>query len=175
MLFLIVINMDGINMKRLFFPLVTLLIYNSVAAQNIFYSGGGDIFYLKPLDQAALSNVKRGSYVTPHVLGDSITRLFNEFESKYVYYKQSGGAYPVEEKVVLKRNIYAGVHDFNKFLLKSISRNLISEKEAAARVYAIVKIGIKMADYDTREVEKALKKIEIPTEFENYLLRIRFQ
>lgn len=162
-------------MRVCFATIFILVAWHLTIAQNVFYSGGSEIFYLNPLDDGVPANVKKGSYVTPHVLGDSITRLFNELESKYVYYKKSSGAYPVEEKVVLKRNIYAGIYDFNKFLLKSLDRKLISEKEAAARLTKVLKIGIKMAGYDTSGVEKDLKSIKIPTEFENYLLRIRFK
>lgn len=120
-------------------------------------------------------NVKRGSYVGPHLLGDTLTDKLNDFEKKYVYYKQTYGGYPVEEKVILKKNIYKKIHDFNDFIVKSCSTGSMTPSEAAQRLAKILNIGIKLASFDTRQLEKDVKKLAEPEEFEKYLSRVRFR
>ena len=70
-------------MKFLFF--VILFVSHSWASAQNLYSSGGGVIYLKPLSAASPANLKRGSYVGPHVLGDSVTHLLNNFEREYVY------------------------------------------------------------------------------------------
>ncbi len=156
--------------------LLFILSSGLASAQNIYSSGGGTgVIYLKPLSEASPSNLKRGSFIGPHVLGDSVTLLLNNFEKEYVYFKPSSGAYPVEEKVVLKRNLHKKIHEFEDFISKSYKHNLANGVEAGARVSRVLKIGIKLISYDTREVEKEVKKIDLPTEFEKYLLGLQFR
>jgi hypothetical protein len=162
-------------MRILYFVFLLISSYACVA-QNIYSNGGGSgVIFLKPLNEASPANLKRGSYVGPHILGDSVTYLLNNFEKLYVYYKTSSGAYPVEEKVVLKRNIYKKVHEFESFMSKSYQLNLVNGQEAVVRVKKVLTIGIKLMSYDTGQLEKEVKKIDLPTDFEQYLLGLQFK
>ncbi len=163
-------------MKVLFIFCSAIFLSTSIAAQNMYSSGGGgSVLYLKPMSAASPSNSKRGSYVGPHLLGDSITYALNNFEKAYVYYKTSSGAYPVEEMVVLKRNIYKKVHDFETFISKSYALNLVSKQDAAKRLLSVTNISLKLLSYDTRQLEKEVKKLDVPTDFENYLNELKFK
>lgn len=163
----------NIHMKLIGF-LILLFFSQALVAQNIYHEGNSNIFYLKPMGTSAPADMKRGSYVGPHIFGDSVTYLMNEFERSYVYFKTSSGAYPVEEKVVLKRNIYKKVHEFEDFITKSFTHGLVTPEDGAKRLNRILKVGIKLMSYETRQVEMDVKKIKVPTEFEKYLLNLRF-
>jgi hypothetical protein len=161
-------------MKILIFLLVSSFSIECFS-QNIHNNIGDGIIYLKPLSSASPSSLNRGSYVGPHLLGDTITDLLNNFEKQYVYYKTSSGAYPVEEKVVLKNNIYKKVHEFDNFITKSYTYNLDTKKEATTRLAHVISIGIKLLSYDTRQLEKEIKKLKLPTDFERYLNELQFK
>jgi hypothetical protein len=161
-------------MKIFSFLLFTFVSFSSLS-QNIHNNIGDGIIYLKPMSSASPSNLKKGSYVGPHLLGDSITYLLNNFEKQYVYYKTSSGAYPTEEKVILKTNIYKKVHEFDNFITKSYTYNLDTKKEAIARLTKVISIGVKLLYYDTRQLEKEVKKLKLPTDFERYLNELQFK
>jgi hypothetical protein len=164
------------SIMKIVYLVLFLISSSACVAQNIYSNGGGSgVIFLKPLSEASPANMKRGSYVGPHVLGDSVTFLLNNFEKLYVYYKTSSGAYPVEEKVVLKRNIYKKVHDFDSFISKSYQANLVNGQEATGRLKKVLNIGIKLMSYDTNLLEKEVKKIDLPTDFERYLLELQFK
>jgi len=158
--------------------LIILLFLGSFSsfAQNIYSNGvGTGVMYLKPMGAATPANSKRGSYIGPHIFGDSITFLLNKFEKEYVYYKTSSGAYPVEEKVVLRRYVYKRIHEFDDFITKSYKMNQVELLEAVARLTKVLNVGIKLSGFDTRELEKELKKINSPTEVEKYLMDLQFR
>lgn len=112
----------------------------------------------------------------PHILGDSVTSLLNNFEREYVYFKPTYGAYAVEEKVIAKRIIYKKVHDFDKYIIKSYESDptLANKAAVTTRLVAVINIGIKLLNFDTNQVEKDIKKLE-PAEFEKYLLGLQFR
>lgn len=164
-------------MKRFYFLLIlTSIISCSVHSQNMYSdSGGGGVLYLKPMSPDSPAYAKRGSFVGPHLLGDSVTSLLNTFEKSYVYYKSSSGAYPVEEMVVLKKSIYKKIHEFDNFISKSYTHKLISKEEAAKRLMKVTNIGIKLMSFDTRQLEKEVKRLNVPTDFERYLGELKFR
>lgn len=158
----------------IFIFIVSLVSY-SVSAQNMYSdSGHAGVIYLKPMSEGSPSDAKRGSYVGPHLLGDSITYLLNRFEKAYVYYKASSGPYPVEEMVILKRTIYKKVHEFDDFITKSYIRSLVHREEARKRLMNVMGISLRLLNYDTRKLEKEVKKLEVPTDFERYLNELKF-
>ncbi len=162
-------------MMRIKFIISLLIISGNCAAQNLYSSGGGSgVIYLKPLSGASPTNLKRGSFVGPHILGDSVTNLLNNFEREYVYFKPTYGAYAVEEKVIMKRTIYKKVHDFDKYISKTYLTDLTAKQEVTARLVSVIKIGIKLLDFDTNQVEKEIKKLD-PPDFEKYLLGLQFR
>jgi len=159
-------------MKFLFF--VILFVSHSWASAQNLYSSGGGVIYLKPLSAASPANLKRGSYVGPHVLGDSVTHLLNNFEREYVYFKPTPGGYAVEEKVTLKRNIYKNTHDFDKYISQAYEVNLLSKEEATLRLGNVINTGIKLLNFDTNQLEKDIKKLG-PLDFEKYLANLQFR
>lgn len=130
--------------------------------------------YLKPMVGASPKGFKRGSFVGEHTLGDTISRKLDLFERTYVYFKNSGGAYSVEEKVILKNNIYKQVKRFDQFIKAGYSDNAIELANAQLRLNRVLDVSIKLMDYDTRKVEKDIKKLE-PTQFEGYIANLKFE
>ena len=159
-------------MKFLFF--VILFVSHSWASAQNLYSSGGGVIYLKPLSAASPANLKRGSYVGPHVLGDSITHALNNFEREFVYFKSTAGGYAVEEKVVLKRILYKNIHDYDKYISKAYESNLLSKEEATLRLGNVINTGIKLLNFDTHQLEKDTKKLD-PVDFEKYLKNLQFR
>jgi len=160
------------------FLFVTMMTFSCSFAfgQNLFSSGaGGTMLYLKPMSGGAPAGLKRGSFVGQHLLGDSVTQKLNLFEKSYVYYKTSNGAYPVEERVVLKRNLYKKIKDFDEFITKSYVTKVVERDSAQMRLAKVLDIGTKLMRYDTHQVEKDVKKLAVPTEFERYLTNLKFQ
>ncbi len=160
---------------RVNFIIILLVITSNCVAQNL-YSGGAasGVIYLKPLSGASPANLKRGSYVGPHILGDTVTNLLNNFEKEYVYFKPTHGAYAVEEKVIMKRTIYKKVHDFDKFIIKTFLDDPSAKQEVTTRLVSVINIGMKLLNFDTNQVEKDIKKLE-PPDFEKYLLGLQFR
>lgn len=156
--------------------IITLLIVSvNCAAQNLYSGGAGSgVIYLKPLSGASPSNLKRGSYVGPHLLGDSVTSLLNNFERQYVYFKQTYGAYAVEEKVIMKPGIYKKIHDFDKYIVRTYVSDPSAKQEVTVRLVTVINIGIKLLNFDTNQVEKEIKKLE-PLDFEKYMLGLQFR
>lgn len=161
-------------MKTKYLIIVLLIGYGSCQGQNIYSNGGNGVIYLRPLSSASPANLKRGSYVGPHVLGDSVTHLLNNFEREYVYFKPTSGGYAVEEKVTLKRNIYKNIHDFDKYISQAYEVNLLSKEEATLRLGTVINTGIKLLNFDTNQLEKDIKKLG-PLDFEKYLTNLQFR
>lgn len=142
-----------------------------VQGQNIMSGGAGDgVVYLKPLGSESPAGLKRGSYVGPHLLGDTITQLLNAFEREYVYYKKTSGAYPVEEMVINKRHIYKTVHQLDDYFKDGIQKGEVTITEAYSRYKKILEIGLRLKEFETTQLEKDLKKIKTPQEKEKFLL-----
>lgn len=151
------------------------LIYGISYSQNLYSSGaGGAMLYLKPMKSEGPKGLKRGSYVGEHVLGDTVSQLLNTFEKTYVYYKKSSGAYPVEEKVVLKTPVYKKVKTFDSYITKKYQEDEIKSGEASSRLQKVLTTAIKLMNYDTKQVEKDIKKIAEPEDVEKYLNNIVF-
>ncbi len=160
----------------------TLLIFCSIVSSAAFsqFSETGaradGIVYLNEQQTAEGSNAKkRGYYVGPHVLGDTITMLLNKFENDYVYYKETGGAYSVEEKKVIKPTIYQAVKKLNRHYEKLLAKGGITEGNAYARMKTIIYKGLELKNYYTSDVERKLKKLKKPDEIEKYLASIKFR
>lgn len=134
------------------------------------------IIYLNEQQTAEGSNAKkRGYYVGPHVLGDTITMLLNKFENDYVYFQETGGAYSVEEKKIIKPSIYRAIKRVNKHYEKTLAKGQITEGNAYARLKAVIYKGLELKNYYTSDVEKRLQKIKKPEEIERYLTSIKFR
>ncbi len=152
------------------FILMTVLTVSGQAIVN--NSGSGGVYLNKNESGSGGSATKRGYYVGPHVLGDTITALMNKFENYYVYYEESGGAYSVEEKIIIKPQIYKAVKKVNKYYEKSLKKGNISEKEAYASMKKLLTKGIKLRDYYTENVERDLKKMKDVNKITEYVDKI---
>lgn len=121
------------------------------------------------------SATKRGYYVGPHVLGDTITMLLNKFENDYVYYEQGTGAYAVEEKKIIKPVIYKSVKKVSKYYEKKVDKGEITERNAYVRVKSILAKAIKIRNYYSEDVELDLKRIKKAADIEEYFDKIKFR
>lgn len=162
--------------KIILITLLASLIYSISNSQNMYSSGaGGAMIYLKPMKSEGPKGLKRGSYVGEHLLGDTVSQLLNTFEKTYVYYKQSSGAYPVEEKVTLKTPLYKKVKTFDNYITKKYQEDEVNAGEATSRLQKVLTTAIKLMNYDTKQVEKDIKKIAEPEEVEKYLNQLVFK
>ena len=135
-------------------------------------SGSGAVYLNKNESGAGGSAKKRGYYVGPHVLGDTITALLNKFENYYVYYEESGGAYSVEEKIIIKPQIYKAVKRVNKYYEKGFDKGTVPRREAYASLKSVLTKSIKLRDYYTENVERDLKKMKDGKEIVEYIDKI---
>lgn len=161
-------------LKLLGFLICTLFYFNSTA--QVAFSDNG-VMYLNKNEKPANTGdeYKRGSYVGPHILGDTITGLLNKFEHDYTYYKPSGGAYSTDMLVINKLPIYKSVKKINKHYEKALKKGKVEEQEAYNNLKKLLLIAIKLNTYYTAEVEEHLKKIKDPEELEEYILSLKFQ
>lgn len=161
-------------MKYLGLILLVATAFADVLGQAIAADGGGAIYLNK--NEADIDNsLKRGYYVGPHILGDTITMLLNKFENDYSYYKESGGAYSTEEKIVLKAPIYKAVKKVNKYYEKGVKKNKLAEASSYESMKRVLNIAIKLRNYDTRTVEAGLGKLKTVKEIEDYLYSLKFR
>lgn len=117
---------------------------------------------------------KRGYYIGPHALGDTITMLLNRFENDYVYYKQEDGAYKVEEKKVIKPRLYSAIKKIEKVYMKDLKKGMVEETYVYSKLKLILQRGIKLKLYDTRKVEEELKQIKSVKKMEAYIMALKF-
>jgi hypothetical protein len=159
-------------MKRTFyFFLITVSINSS--AQSV--SSSGAVFYLNPLETKIDPSLRSGVYIGPHIMGDSVTEKRNVFESKYIFYKKSGGAYPSEEKVVLKPSIYKALIKIDKEFTKRIEEKPPLAADYKKRMTTLYDIGIKLVRYQTDKVEKEVRSLKSADDLESYFLSLQFK
>lgn len=164
-------------MKKILILLVFLSVCDLVKAQAIATESGGAI-YLNKNEADVEEEGKRGYYVGPHILGDSITEMMNKFEKEYVYYVKTGGAYSTEEKKTIKYPIYKAVHRVNKYFEKNIKKDKIDASEigeAKKELKMVLKKGIMLKDYYSTKVEEDLRKMKSPKEIIEYFEKIKFR
>ncbi|WP_436517506.1 hypothetical protein [Ekhidna sp. To15] len=139
------------------------------------YGTGGVTYLNKSTTSLGEDATKRGYYVGPHVLGDTITMLLNRFENDFVYYEMGTGAYAVEEKKVIKPSLHKAIWRVNKYYEKKVDAGDITERNAYIRMKAVVSKGIKLKNYYTEDIEAKLKKMKKAPEIEAYLDKIKFR
>lgn len=149
------------------------LISTQIFSQSIANDNTG-VLYLYRNESNTANSFKRGAYAGDHVLGDTISIKLNEFEKRYIYFKPGSGAYAIEEKVTLKPQIYKSIKRVDNYFSKQFSGNKMSRKESSDRFSAVLDVAIKLINYDTKQVELDLRKINDPLAIEKYLLKIKF-
>lgn len=159
---------------KVLIPLLFFLIPTVVNGQAVVSDGAGGI-YLNKNESTSSNDKKKGFYVGPHILGDSITLLINAFENKYVYFQETGGAYNTEEKIVNKPNIYKAVNKVRKHYEKSFKKGKVNLNMAYFKLNKVYRLGIRLWDYQTYKVEKEIKQLKTVEEIENYLFALKFK
>lgn len=161
--------MKSVSISFLFVLSTSMAISQSVASDN-------GVLFLYPNDSEASKNSNRkGSYSGIHPLGEVVTEKMNKFESEYVYYMKSTGAYPVEEKIILKKAIYLAVKKIEKYYLSAMERGDLSLEKVEKAFLNILDNSIKLTKYRTENVEVDLKKIKKPEDLIVYFNKIRFK
>ncbi len=148
---------------------------SSLLAQAMVTESGGSIMLFRNESESdLLKKSKRGFYVGPHMLGEEITQKLDEFEKRYVYYKETQPPYPTLEKMVLKPKIYNAVKKMEKYYRKGALKSKIPLMEAQEKLTKVLDIGIKLMNYNTPVVEQYLASKHKEEEIEAYLLNLKF-
>lgn len=165
-------------MKGVLFVILITFVVMPCAAQAVVSDSQGMMYLNKNESEPSDLGIKRGYYVGPHVLGDSITQLLNKFEEEYVYYKKTEGAYATEEKKNIKFSIYKAVHRVDDYYVKGIKKGKIDASrigEAKKNLKMILSKGIRLKSYFTVQVEEDLRKVKAPEEIILYFEKIKFK
>lgn len=143
--------------------------------QATFTDSNGTIIINKNLSKEdQIKQLKRGSYVESHILGDSVTYGLNQFEKSMVYFTQSSGAYAIEQKRVIKPVIYKKIYALDEYYIKSIAAGKLGVLDVRPKYVKILAKASKLVDFDTKKVEQDLKKLKDPEQIEAYFLKIKF-
>lgn len=159
-------------------PVLFFLLFSfaTLSAQNVATTTSSGIVYLYPNEaEVDVNKYKRGSYAGPHILGEEIDKQLNLFEQNFVYYKKGDGAYAVEEKHVLKPNIYKAVNRVVKQYTKQFKKGKVSAEEAEAAISSALEVGNKLIRFQTEKVEYDLEKVKSVDYIEKYLENIQFR
>ena len=162
-----------IKMRMLFVVFYLLLASTAFSQVQARYDG---MVYLNKNENTLGEDAKKnGYYVGPHVLGDTITMLLNRFEKDFVYFETGDGAYGVEEKKIIKPDLYNAIKKIEKFYSKSLKKELVEETFAYSRLKLVLQRGIRLKNFDTSVVEKDLKRMKSVEDMENYILELKFK
>ncbi len=163
------------------FFLVLLLLgsvgISSVSAQAIAAESGG-VLYLNSNGGAdeVSSSYRRGAYVGPHELGETVTDLLNKFEMKYTYYKPGNeGAYATEERIVTRKPIYKAVKKVVKHYEKEYKKDRVNQAYATAKVERVLNVALRLTTFYTEPLERKLKKLKDVEDIEEQLMKIKFK
>ncbi len=158
------------------FILITLFLILSIETYSQAQANlSGGVTYLNKNENTQGNNSKKkGFYVGPHILGDTITMLLNKFENDYVYFETLQGAYGVEEKKVIKPELYSSIKKIEKKYSKGVKKEKIASDLAYSRLKLILQKGIKLMNYNTTKVESDLKNIKSLEAAETYILNLKF-
>lgn len=163
-------------MKKISALLFLLFAFTALYAQNVATSTSSGIIYLYPNEsEVDVNNYKRGSYSGSHILGEEVDKQLNEFEQNFVYYKKGEGAYAVEEKHVLKPNIYKAVNRVVKHYTKQFKKGRVPAEEANEAIINALEVGNRLIKFRTEKVEYDLDRVKSVNYIEKYLENIQFK
>lgn len=112
--------------------------------------------------------------MTPHALGEPFTNMMQLLKEYYVFEETSiiSGA---TTKYVQKSAIYYSTRKANKYLLKSLKKNLKSEEEVRSELERVLTVALNIRHQNTEELEDVLYKIKDPESIvEFYQKNIKF-
>ncbi len=172
-LFQININSTMEKVKR--FLVFTGILFMSIQGfgQATVDNSGPMIMLYKNGDKAVKGD-DRGYYVGPHVLGEDMTELINDFEATYTYYVESGGAYSTKQKRIEKPVIYKSIKRLIKHYNKVLKKSPESASTIDTNLTNVLEIGLKLMKVNSTVVETSLRSLKSPSEIEKYLLNLRF-
>lgn len=166
-------------MIRLLLVALCLVTISNVAYSQAVASNSGGAIYLNKNEASNHDpSLRRGAYVGPHVMGDSLTQLLNKFETEYVYYKKGDGAYATEEKKFVKFPIYRAVHRVNDFYVKAVKKGKVDASQIITvkkDLKMVLFKGVLLKNYYTPDVEKDLKKMKDIDQIVDYFKKIEFK
>lgn len=159
--------------SKLIFLLCAVFVSPAIRAQAIASESAGVIILNPNQNTNKGAGLKRGYYDGAHPLGEEIAEKLDEFEKSFVYYEPGYGAYAVETKVVLKKNIYNKVHLVEKDLIKQVRKKQLPLAEAGARFEKLLDKATPLIDYETLKVETDLARIKQSKDVEAYFSKIK--
>ena len=137
-------------------------------------SDGGGMLLLLSLDENDTEDFERGEYRGTHPLGETITRLMNDFEKNYIYYIETDGAYSSKEKKIEKPEIYHATNRVLKAYKKELRKKTITEDKARNELYIILTNVVKLKNYKTANLELLLAEIKNIDELKYKLMNLKF-
>ncbi len=148
-------------MKHILIILLILIsLVNCSHAQTSVTESNG-VFILNPNQKSDEGkSFRRGTYTDTHFFGEDITNKLDLFEKNYVYYLPGTGAYAVEEKKILKPEIYKKIKYIERSLVKAVKQNKMNLEDASKKLSYIVTLSIKLLNFDTSNLEKDLKRMD---------------
>ena len=136
-------------------------------------SSDGPVFYLNPNGGTPKTDYRRGSYVGEHFFGEEVGALQNTFEMTYTYFMPGDGAYAVETKMIFKPEIYNTTKKIISTYQKEVKKKRLPYTMAEAKAKALLTRVNLLANYQTDDVEKFLKKEKDLESAANYLLELK--
>jgi len=149
-------------MKQILFYLIVIIFscHSFSCYSQATMSETNGVFILNPNQKSDEGkSFRRGTYTDVHFFGEDITSKLDLFERNYVYFLPGTGAYAVEEKKILKPEIYKKIKFLDKSFVKAVKQNKMNLEDASIKFSSIVSLSIKLLNYDTANVEKDLKKM----------------
>lgn len=137
-------------MKTLFSFLVFIFLCSLAFSQSKVY----EFQYQEvELDEAYIPSL------TPHALGEPFTNMMQLLKEFYVY-EETSKVSGTTTKYVQKPAIYYSTRKANKYLLKSLRKDLISEQEARSELERVLTVALNIRHQDTENMEDVLYKIK---------------
>ncbi len=134
----------------------------------------GPIIMLYKNGDKSVKGDDRGYYVGPHILGEDMTELINDFEATYTYYVESGGAYSSKQKRIEKPIIYKSIKRLMRHYNKVLKKSPESATTIDTNLTHVLEIGLKLMLVNSSVVETSLRSTKSPADIEKYLLSLKF-
>jgi hypothetical protein len=156
--------------------IVGVFVSKTISFGQAFVSGSSGVLMLNPNAGSTQlkTSLKRGAFIGPHFFGDSIAYKMNQLEQTYVYYQPGTGAYAVEQKIIIKPDIYKKIKSLERHYISLVKKNDALLEESTLKLSNNLKLALKLMNYDTKNVERDLKRIRKPAEIQSYFSKIRF-
>jgi len=102
--------------------------------------------------------------VENHDLGEMVSKKFYLLDSKYTYETPLIPGNPQSKTVVRKPVIYDSVYKIEKYLIKSVKKDVISVENASTIMNKVLDVANCILTIDTIDFEKEINKLKNPQE-----------